>query len=70
MSWLVRCWEEPREAAQEDPVYRCYMRDLRTGEEHYLKDPRGVGELMLRHLRPESREAPAGEFGAELDQNA
>jgi hypothetical protein len=70
MSWLVRCWEEPREAAQEEPVLRCYIRDLRTGEEHYLNDPRRVGELMLRQLRPEQRQAPADEFGAEFRQNA
>jgi hypothetical protein len=51
MSWLVRCWEEPREAAQGDPLLRCFVRDLRTGEERYLSDPREIGELMLRQLR-------------------
>lgn len=70
MAWLVRCWEEPREAAQEDPVFRCFIRDLRTGEEHYLNDPRQVGELMLRHARAEQREARAGEFATECSQNA
>jgi hypothetical protein len=51
MSWLVRCWEEPREVAQGAPVLRCLVRDLRTGEERYLSDPREIGELMLRQLR-------------------
>ena len=51
MSWLVRCWEEPREHAQAEPVLRCFVRDLRTGEERYLKDPREIGELVLRQLR-------------------
>ena len=71
MSWLIRCWEEPREAAaQEDPVLRCYIRDLRTGEEHYLTDPRRVGDLILRQMRPEQREAPGEDRGAEFAQNA
>ncbi len=51
MSWLVRCWEEPRELAHAEPVLRCFVRDLRTGEERYLKDPREIGELVLRQLR-------------------
>lgn len=51
MSWLVRCWEEPRELAHAEPVLRCFVRDLRTGEERYLTDPREIGELVLRQLR-------------------
>lgn len=54
MSWLVRCWEEPRELAQAEPVLRCFVRDLRTGEERYLTDPREIGELVLRQLRAAS----------------
>lgn len=47
ISWLVRCWEEPREQEpQGDPVLRCFIRDLKTGEERYLSDPRELGELM------------------------
>lgn len=59
-SWLVRCWVEPREeghGADEPPVVRCFVRDLRTGQERYLSDPRALGELMLRQLRA----AEAGE---------
>lgn len=63
MSWLVRCWEEPREGAHETPVYRVSVRDLRTGEERYLTDPREIGELMLRQVRSERKGAslPADE---------
>lgn len=50
-SWMVRCWEEPRERAGEEPIVRFFVRDLRTGEERYLSDPRELGELMLRKLR-------------------
>lgn len=50
VSWLVRCWEETREDPQEAPVVRCFIRDLRTGEERYLNDPRELGELMLQRL--------------------
>lgn len=54
MSWLVRCWEEPREAPHAEPVLRCFIRDLRTGEERYLTDPREIGELVLRQLQAAS----------------
>lgn len=54
MSWLIRCWEEPREAPHAEPVLRCFVRDLRTGEERYLTDPREIGDLVLRQLRTAS----------------
>jgi len=34
---------------------------LRTGEKLYLSDPREVGELMVRQIRAERREAQARE---------
>lgn len=63
MSWLVRCWEEPREGDHETPVFRCSVRDLRTGEERYLSDPREIGELMLRQARADRKSGslPASE---------
>jgi hypothetical protein len=62
-SWLVRCWVEPREEGHEGdpPVVRCCVRDLRTGQERYLSDPRALGELLLRHLRAEASGALDGE---------
>lgn len=69
MSWLVRCWEEPREEDHESPVYRCSVRDLRTGEERYLSDPREVGELMLRQVRAERKGAPLS-AGRDLRQSS
>jgi hypothetical protein len=54
MSWLVRCWVEPRETEQAEPVIRCCLRNLRTGEEQYAGDPEKLGELVLQHLREES----------------
>lgn len=62
MSWLVRCWEEPREGETDTQVFRCSVRDLKTGEERYLSDPREIGELMLRQVRAERKGAalPAG----------
>ena len=51
LSWLVRCWEEPREQSQEDPVLRGFVRDLKTGKERYLSDPRELGEILTRELR-------------------
>lgn len=57
LSWLVRCWEEPREQPQDDPVLRCLVRNLRTGEERYLSDPRELGEMVTRKLREAGRTA-------------
>lgn len=51
LSWLVRCWEEPRERSQEAPVLRGFVRDLKTGEERYLSDPRELGEMVNREMR-------------------
>jgi hypothetical protein len=56
MSWLVRCWEEPREEEPGTPVVRCSLRNLRTGEEHHVSDPGKLGEIVLRHLREASVE--------------
>jgi hypothetical protein len=50
-SWLVRCWIEPGEGREGEPVFRCRLRDLRTGEERYLSDPRQIGELMYNKLK-------------------
>lgn len=51
VSFLVRCWEEPRTDRQETPVLRCFLRNLRTGEERYLNDPQRVGETILHSLK-------------------
>jgi hypothetical protein len=53
-SWLIRCWEEPREQdtpGGPDPIHRCSVRDLETGEERYVSDPREVGDLVTRRMR-------------------
>ena len=50
-SFLVRCWMEPREVAGQPDVVRVYVRNLRTGEEHYLNDPSQIGEVVERGLQ-------------------
>lgn len=49
-SFLVRCWLEPREAEGAEPVVRITVRNLQTGEEQHLSDPRQLGERLVRHL--------------------
>jgi hypothetical protein len=49
-SFLVRCWLEPREAEGAQPAVRLTVRNLQTGEEQHLSDPRQLGERVLRHL--------------------
>ena len=50
-SFLVRCWAEPREVAGQPEVMRIYVRDLRSGEEHYISDPSSLGEMLQRGLQ-------------------
>lgn len=51
-SWLIRCWEEPHGQVPEGkPVHRCSVRDLETGEERYVSDPRELGDLVNRRMR-------------------
>ena len=57
-SFLVRCWKEPREVAGQADVIRFYVRNLRTGEEHYISESSQVGGLLERGLQ-ESAAAPA-----------
>ena len=56
-SFLVRCWAEPREVAGQPEVVRIYVRDLRSGEEHYISDPSRLGEMLQRGLQEAGREA-------------
>jgi hypothetical protein len=52
LSWLVRVWEEPRTQEPEgDPVLRCFVRDLKTGEERYLSDPGEIDDLVTRRMK-------------------
>ena len=62
-SFLVRCWKEPREVADEPDVMRLYVRNLRTGEEHYLNDPSQIGELVMRGLQQPSGRATEADDG-------
>ena len=48
-SYLLRFWQEPTERPGK-PVLRCYLRNLRTGEETYLNDARKLGEQVLRQV--------------------
>ena len=69
LSWLVRVWEEPQAREPEgDPVLRCFVRDLKTGEERYLSDPAEIDDLVTRRMKetgtaaeePERRKSRAG----------
>ena len=51
-SLLVRCWLEPNETPDEAPILRGYVRNLKTGEERFIKDLESVGQQILRQLAP------------------
>ena len=48
-SFLVRFWVEP-EAAPGEQALRGSIKNLQTGQEHYLNDPGKIGELVRKHL--------------------
>lgn len=49
-SFLVRCWLEPRETEGAEPLVRITLRNLQTGEEQHLSDPRQLGERVASRL--------------------
>ena len=50
-SFLLRIWTEGREIEGETPKTRVFMRNLKTGEEHYLGDLDQLGEEVLRQFQ-------------------
>jgi hypothetical protein len=49
-SFLIRVWSEGSEADGEAPRFRVFLRNLKTGEEHYLGDLDQLGETVLRQF--------------------
>jgi hypothetical protein len=66
-SFLVRCWMEPREVADQPDVVRVYVRNLRTGEEHYLNEPSQIGELVERGLQQAADQAMRADESRSLE---
>jgi hypothetical protein len=54
-SFLVRFWVEPSDTPGEQVLRGC-IKNLKTGQEHYVDDPSKVGDLVRGHL--EDRERP------------
>ena len=50
-SFLIRIWEENREIDGEAPKMRVFMRNLKTGDEHYMGDLDQLGEAVLRQYQ-------------------
>jgi hypothetical protein len=50
-SFLIRIWTEKREVDGEPPRVRVFLRNLKTGEEHYLGDLDQLGETVLRQFQ-------------------
>ncbi len=49
-SFLLRIWSETQEVDGEPPRVRVFLRNLKTGEEHYLGDLDQLGEAVLRQF--------------------
>lgn len=52
-SYLVRVWQE----TGDDEIVRFYLRDLKTGEERYVGDPRRIGDVLTHGLKTGERAA-------------
>jgi len=52
-SFLVRFWVEPSESGEQ--VIRGCIKNLKTGQEHYVDDPGKVGDLVRGHLKDRER---------------
>jgi hypothetical protein len=50
-SFLLRIWTESREVDGEAPRVRVFLRNLKTGEEHYLGDLDQLGDAVLRQFQ-------------------
>lgn len=50
-SFLVRVWYEAREASGKEPSFRCYIRNLQTGEERFVRDPETVSQQIVRQVK-------------------
>jgi len=68
-SFLLRIWSEEREIDGLTPKVRVFMRNLKTGEEHYLGDLDQIGGELLRQFQqsgrapddpPRKRRSPSG----------
>jgi hypothetical protein len=59
-SFLVRLWQEPREVEGEQEAVRGYLRDLQTGEEHYVTDTRAIADFFESSLQEVKRADRAG----------
>lgn len=62
-SFLLRVWSEPREMSNEPPRVRVFLRNLKTGEEHYLGDLDQLGEAVLRQFQHADPSAVGEEIG-------
>lgn len=53
-SFLVRFWVEPSDVPGEQVLRGC-IKNLKTGQEHYVDDPGKVGDLVRGHLKDRER---------------
>lgn len=50
-SFLVRVWYEASESGEGEAPFRGYLRNLQTGEERFLRDPRKIGEEIGQQIQ-------------------
>ncbi len=49
-AFLVRLWREPTTPDGTEGVVRCYMKNLKTGEEHYMGSADALASQVLAQL--------------------
>lgn len=50
-SFLLRVWTESREVDGEPASVRVFLRNLKTGEEHYLGELDQLGDAVLKQFK-------------------
>lgn len=62
-SFLIRTWREPGEGDRAPGPLRCFVRNLRTGEEEYLPRLEDVASSLARSLATGSGPSDVAEQG-------
>ena len=68
-SFLVRFWVEPSDTPGEQVLRGC-IKNLKTGQEHYVDDPGKVGDLVRGHLKDRERARSSAEGQGESEGEA
>ena len=62
LSFLIRLWKEPQEDGA--GAVRGYLRNLKSGEQHYLGSPEEIGAFLVRQAAARLEERSVDDVSA------